>query len=262
MKNVKAQVLGNAYPKSDGCSPKGKLHEEIISYISSWKKACLQMGKELGTLEQFDLSDAPVFGEEGLFRDLEGVTAIQNALTTTAFNWLKGGSSERANRRILAGCIIQLDRAWVSRASWLAEESIVNLRQQFQQLLRKLKGLAQWKFWDGMEDIVVQCPRDRTTGNIIPEEIDMTGIDTEGLGQEEVEKLKKQVSLTIKAKQANRKLLQVRLEESHMQTAKRIMQLVVAEGVGTINLGTENHPAWALTPAVKEAFELALQVSV
>jgi hypothetical protein len=258
---MKGQVLGPAFPKDTKFNKGDKLPAELENYIRAWRKSQAK-AKEATTIHPFDLTHAPEVEADSLMSHLEGINAVQHALTCTALQWSHRSKNDPNLRNVLAGCCIQLDTVWCSRHSWLAEETIVAFRQEFRELLCGLQGQQQWDLWDGMLDIPVEKKVDRVTGKVIEEEVDMSGIDLEGRSEGEVAEIRRQVARSAKAKDACHALTEADLAVSQMEVAKRIWRLIQAAGVGTVNLGTKTAPAWAMTPKIKDTFEIAIQVSL
>jgi len=262
MRDMKAQVLGPSFPKEAKFTRADKLPKAFEKYIGDWRKNHIR-SKLTGSILPYNLASAPNIPEESPMGLLDGVEAVKCALTCTALHWSqRSKSTNECNLRIiLAGCCIQLDTVWSSRASWLGEATIVHLRQEFQQLVCRFPGMEKWEFWDGMVDIDVEIKRDLVTGDVIEEEVDMTGINLEGLSDGEVSRIRHQVASAAKAKDASKALVQADIGASQAEVAKHIWTLIKAPGVGTINIGTEAAPAWVMTPQIKESFEVAIQVS-
>lgn len=269
MQLMKAELLGPAFPKESGFTRTHDLPKELEAYIARWKKsriAAAKVAKKAPTkIRPSDLTHAPEFQEDGKIVYLESREALKRALSSTALEWSEQvpknqNSNERNVRIILAGCCIQLDTVWCSRRSWLAEETIVSFREEFRKLICGIPNMQKWEFWDGMLEIAVEKKRDPVTGNVIEEEVDMSGIDLVGRSDGEVSKIRRQVATAAKAKDASKALTEADLAASQMDVAKRIWRLIQAPGVGTVNLGTETDPIWEMTPQIKLTFEQAMQV--
>jgi hypothetical protein len=187
--------------------------------------------------------------------------ALQVAAGTTVFPWTDGGTNSKSFRNMVTTCLLETVGDIKLRTQWLGNFSVLVLRKNLESLFKR-KIMAEWTYWDGIgiEDVTMDDHKSVITGKSLIEEAMMMEVD----GDLPLEQQEGQKQLMVKDKEtalADSLFALAKQKTATAAAVKASWALYMRPGVGTINVGTEESPRWALLPDIAFHLEQILSVS-
>jgi hypothetical protein len=240
--------------RSDKIQKVTKFWTPLNDYLTLWKQQGVRNEEgRVGT------SQAPPLPAE--LNSHPHAEALQEAAGMTVFPWMAGRTNGKSFRNMVTTCLLETVSDIELRTKWLGNFSILVLRKNLESLFER-KIMVGWKYWDGIEieDVTMDDHKSVITGKSLIEEVMLMNVD----GDLPLEEQEGQKQLMVKDKEtilADSLFSLAKQKTATAAAVKASWALYMRPGVGTINVGTEESPRWALLPDIAFHLEQILAVS-